>query len=352
MEKIKNFVRNWTERGYEKGEMQTFWLTFLRDVMEISEPEKMIKFEESIPNGFIDALIEDTKVLIEQKSSTVKLDAEVFQQAKKYNDTLEYSRKVRWIVTCNFKEFLIYDMNKRKPEIEPLKILLTELPEKYQLFEFLIDRNKLKLRTEEEISVAAGKVVDKLYETLRKNYLNPNSEPSLKSLNKLCVRLVFCLYAESAGILGKHKIFTEYLEKASDIRHGLISLFKVLNTPENLRDPYEDELNKFPYINGGLFADSEVEIPRITAATRSILVNEICNFKWVDISPTIFGAVFESTINSKVRRAGGMHYRNFLLPQINLVGRSSLTTYLAISAVKPHSYAEFLAKNFVTRKTR
>ena len=308
MEKIKNFVRNWTERGYEKGEMQTFWLTFLRDVMEISEPEKMIKFEESIPNGFIDALIEDTKVLIEQKSSTVKLDAEVFQQAKKYNDTLEYSRKVRWIVTCNFKEFLIYDMNKRKPEIEPLKILLTELPEKYQLFEFLIDRNKLKLRTEEEISFAAGKVVDKLYETLKKNYLNPNSESSLKSLNKLCVRLVFCLYAESAGILGKHKIFTEYLEKASDIRHGLISLFKVLNTPENLRDPYEDELNKFPYINGGLFADSEVEIPRITAATRSILVNEICNFKWVDISPTIFGAVFESTINSKVRRAGGMHY--------------------------------------------
>jgi type I restriction-modification system DNA methylase subunit len=308
MEKIKNFVRNWTERGYEKGEMQVFWLSFFRDVLKVSEPERLIKFEEVIPKGFIDALIEDTRVLIEQKSSSVKLDEEVFKQAKRYNDTLEYARKARWIITCNFQEFQIYDMNKRKPENEPIKILLKELAEKFRLFEFLIDKNKLKLRQEEEISVAAGKVVDKLYETLKKNYLNPDDETSLKSLNKLCVRLVFCLYAESAGILGKHKIFTEYLEKANDIRHGLISLFKVLNTPENLRDPYDDELNKFPYINGGLFAEEKIEIPRITAATRSILVNEISNFKWENISPTIFGAVFESTINAKVRRAGGMHY--------------------------------------------
>ena len=263
MKNVKNFIKQWTERGYEKGEMQIFWLTFLRDVLAVTEPEKSIKFEEPIPNGFIDALIEDTRVLIEQKSSSVKLDSEVFQQAKKYNDNLEYSRKARWIVTSNFQEFQIFDMNKRKPEIEPLKIRLSELAEKYHLFEFLIDRNKLKLRAEEEISVAAGKVVDKLYETLKKNYVNPNAESSLKSLNKLCVRLVFCLYAESAGIFGKHKIFTEYLEKASDIRHGLISLFKVLNTPENLRDPYDDELNKFPYVNGGLFAETEIEIPRM-----------------------------------------------------------------------------------------
>lgn len=308
MKKINGFLKDWTWRGYEKGEAQIFWLSFLRDVLEITEPEKIVKFEVAVPNGFIDAMIEDTKVLIEQKSSSVKLDAEVYQQAKKYNDTLEYSRKARWIVTCNFKEFWVYDMNKRKPENEPLKILLAELPEKFRLFEFLIDKQKLKLRQEEEISVVAGKVVDKLYETLKQNYLNPNDEKSLQSLNKLCVRLVFCLYSESAGIFGKHKIFTEYVEKASDVRNALFRLFKVLNTPENLRDPYDDELNKFPYVNGGLFADEKIEIPRITVATRNILVNEICNFKWKDISPTIFGAVFESTINGKVRRSGGMHY--------------------------------------------
>ena len=308
MKKIENFILQWKERGYEKGEAQVFWLQFLRDVLEVQEPEKLVKFEVPIPNGYIDALIEDTKVLIEQKSSTVKLDAEVFQQAKKYNDTLEYSRKARWIVTCNFKEFQIYDMNKRKPEVEPLKILLAELPEKFQMFEFLIDRQKLKLRQEEEISVAAGKVVDKLYETLKQNYLNPDDEKSLQSLNKLCVRLVFCLYAESSGIFGKHKIFTEYLERENELRRGLRDLFKILNTPEKLRDPYEDELNKFPYVNGGLFADEEIELPRISEATRNILVNEICNFKWKDISPTIFGAVFESTLNPLKRRLGGLHY--------------------------------------------
>lgn len=184
MKRIENFLLQWQEKGYEKGEGQVFWLSFLRDVLEVSEPEKLVKFEVSIPNGFIDALIEDTKVLIEQKSSSVKLDAEVYKQAKKYNDTLEYSRKARWIVTCNFKEFQIYDMNKRKPEIEPLKIMLSELQEKFQMFEFLIDRQKLKLRQEEEISVAAGKVVDKLYETLKKNYLNPEDEKTLQSLAK------------------------------------------------------------------------------------------------------------------------------------------------------------------------
>ena len=308
MKQLEKFIRQWTGRGYEKGEAHTFWLQFLREVLEITEPENLVKFEVKVSTGYIDAFINDTKVLIEQKSSSVKLDAAVFQQAKKYNDALEYTRKARWIVTCNFQEFQIYDMNKRKPEVEPIKILLAELPEKFRLFEFLVDRQKLKLRQDEEISVAAGKVVDKLYETLKQNYLNPNDEKSLQSLNKLCVRLVFCLYAESAGIFGKHKVFTEYLEKENDLRRGLRDLFKILNTPENLRDPYEDELNKFPYVNGGLFADEEIEIPRITAATRNILINEICNFKWKDISPTIFGAVFESTINAKLRRAGGMHY--------------------------------------------
>lgn len=301
MKQPEKFIRQWTGRGYEKGESRSFWLTFLREVMGVEKPEKLVKFEEPVPTGYIDALIEDTKVLIEQKSSTVKLDETVFLQAKKYNDAPEYSRKAHRIVTCNFREFQVYDMNKRKPELEPLKILLAELPEKVRLFESLIDRQKLKLRQEEEISVAAGKVVDKLYETLKQNYLNPNAEKSLQSLNKLCVRLVFCLYAESAGILGKHKIFTEYPERENDLDCAT-------NTPENLRDPYDDELNKFPYVNGGLLADEEIEIPRIPAATRNILMNEICNFKWKDINPTIFGAVFESTLNPLKRRLGGLHY--------------------------------------------
>lgn len=305
---VGKFVEEWSGRGYEKGETHAFWLSLLRDVLEIEEPEKVISFEVPVLGGYIDALIEDTSVLIEQKSKTVRLDDAVFQQAKHYNDTLEYSRRARWIVTCNFQEFVIYDMDESKPEAEPLRILLAELPDKAYLLDFLIDRNKLKLRKEDELSVAAGKVVDKLYETLKAGYLNPDSEETLQSLNRLCVRLVFCLYADSAGIFGKHGMFTTFIETESDLRRGLRDLFKVLNTPENERDPYDDQLNQFPYVNGGLFADDAIEIPRITPAIRDILLNEICTFKWKDISPTIFGAVFESTINAKFRRTGGLHY--------------------------------------------
>ena len=305
---VGKFVEEWAGRGYEKGETHSFWLSLLRDVLEIEEPEKVIAFEVPVQGGYIDALIEDTSVLIEQKSKAVKLDDSVFQQAKDYDDALEYSRRARWIVTCNFQEFVIYDMEERKPEIKPLRILLAELPDKAYLLDFLIDRNKLKLRKEDELSVEAGKVVDKLYETLKVGYLNPDSEETLQNLNKLCVRLVFCLYADSAGIFGRHGIFTTFIETENDMRRGLRDLFKVLNTPENERDPYDDRLNQFPYVNGGLFADDGIEIPRITPATRDILLNEICTFKWKDISPTIFGAVFESTINAKFRRKGGMHY--------------------------------------------
>ena len=305
---VGKFVEEWVGRGYEKGETHAFWLSLLRDVLGVEEPEKIIAFEVPVPSGYIDALIEDTSVLIEQKSKAVRLDDAAFQQAKHYNDALEYSRRARWIVTCNFQEFVIYDMDESKPETEPLRILLVELLDKAYLLDFLIDRNKLKLRKEDELSVAAGKVVDKLYETLKAGYLKPDSEETLQSLNRLCVRLVFCLYADSAGIFGKHGMFTAFIETENDMRRGLRDLFKVLNTPENERDPYDDRLNKFPYVNGGLFADDAIEIPRITPAIRHILLNEICTFKWKDISPTIFGAVFESTINAKFRRKGGLHY--------------------------------------------
>ncbi len=303
-DKIKKFISDWNGRGYEKGEAQIFWLQLLRDVLNISEPETLIEFEKSTPDGgFIDAYLGDTRVIIEQKSFDVKLDEAVYQQAKRYNNSLPELSNARWIVTCNFQEFQIYNMM----TLEPFKrILLSDLDKKADQLEFLIDRNKIKLREQEALSVKAGKFVDKLYEELKNNYIKPHTDEQLKSLNKLCVRLVFCWYAESAGVFGKQKIFTEFLEKENDLRRGLRDLFRVLNTPEKERDPYE-ELNKFPYVNGGLF-DGDIEIPKITPRTRGVLVNDLCKFEWRDISPTIFGAVFESTINSKFRRAGGMSY--------------------------------------------
>lgn len=304
---VKNFVAQWSNRGYEKGEAQTFWLTLLRDVFEVDKPEKIIKFEVQVPSGFIDALIDDTHTLIEQKSSNISLnDIEIFNQAKRYNDALEYSRKARHIITCNFKEFRIFDMDMPKPQNSPLIIALNELNDKFHALDFIIDRNKIKIRLEHELSLEAGKIVAKIYNELLKSLAPASNE---KKLNILCVRIIFCLYAESIDIFGKHKAFRDYLAKENNIRRALLELFNVLNTPENQRSPYlDDDLKAFPYVNGGLFADN-IDFPNFTPELRELLLEEASsNFNWSGISPTIFGTVFESTLNPETRREGGMHY--------------------------------------------
>ena len=319
MNDVKKFVSQWSGRGYEKGESHSFWLSFLRDVFGVSEPEKFIRFEVPVKlkhTSFIDAFLPDTKVIIEQKSLSENLEQEKSQsdgetltpyaQAQRYGSSLPYSMRPRWIVVCNFAEFLIYDM---ETLAAPTKILLTELPDKFSAFDFLIDETKNKLRIELELSLKAGEIVGKLYDALHEQYINPNNENSLASLNKLCMRLVFCLFAESTGIFGKHKIFRDYLERENNIRRGLLDLFQTLNTPIDARDPYlDDTLKKFPYVNGGLFAGA-IEIPNFTPEIKELLLEEASSgFNWSGISPTIFGAVFESTLNPITRRAGGMHY--------------------------------------------
>ena len=319
MKDKKKFVEQWSGRGYEKGETHSFWLSFLRDVLNISEPEKFISFEVPVKlkhTSFIDAFLPDTKVIIEQKSLSESLSQEKsqsdgetltpYEQAQRYGSSLPYSMRPRWIVVCNFADFLIYDMETLG---EPQKIFLDELPEKFHAFDFLIDKERNKIRIELELSLKAGEIVGKLYDALHAQYINPNNENSLASLNKLCVRLVFCLYAESTGIFGKHKIFRDYLAEEKNIRWALIHLFDVLNTPLEARDPYlDDTLKKFPYVNGGLFSGS-IEIPNFTPEIKNLLLEDASSgFNWSGISPTIFGAVFESTLNPQTRRAGGMHY--------------------------------------------
>ena len=319
MNDVKKFIAQWSGRGYEKGESHSFWLSLLRDVFGISEPEKFIRFEVPVKfkhTSFIDAFLPDTKVIIEQKSLSESLSQEKsqsdgstltpYEQAQRYGSSLPYSMRPRWIVVCNFAKFLLYDM---ETLAEPTKIFLDELPEKFHALDFLVDKTKNKLLIELELSLKAGEIVGKLYESLHSQYLNPDNEHSLTSLNKLCVRLVFCLFAESSGIFGKQKIFRDYLQKENNIRRGLLDLFDVLNTPIDARDPYlDDTLKKFPFVNGGLFSDA-IEIPNFTPEIKNLLLEEASSgFNWAGISPTIFGAVFESTLNPVTRRAGGMRY--------------------------------------------
>lgn len=233
-----------------------------------------------------------------------------FQQAKRYAAELPYSKRPRWIVTCNFAEFYIYDME--KPFGEPEVVYLKDLEKDYYRLQFLVDSGSEHIKKELQVSIAVGEIVGRLYDALLAQYKDAASEHSLKSLNMLCVRLVFCFYAEDAGIFGRRSMFHDYLEQysAKDMRRALIELFKVLDTKAEERDPYlEEDLAAFPYVNGGLFENENIEIPQFTEEIRQlILTNASEDFDWSAISPTIFGAVFESTLNPETRRSGGMHY--------------------------------------------
>ena len=319
--RAKEFAKYWADKGYEKGESQPFWLSLLRDVLGVEHPEQFINFEEQAKldhTSFIDGHISATHVLIEQKSRGKDLRKAIrqsdgtlltlFQQAQRYSAVLPYSLRPRWIVTCNFEEFLVYDME--KPHGEPESILLKNLGKEYYRLQFLVDTGDDNIRREMEVSIKAGRLVGKLYDEILKQYHDTTDPHILQSLNMLCVRLVFCLYAEDAGVFGGHNKFYNYINSysARDMRKALIDLFRILNTKD--RDEYEDEaLLQFPYVNGGLFRDEDIEIPHFSDAIRDLLLNQAsADFDWSDISPTIFGAAFESTLNPETRRSGGMHY--------------------------------------------
>ena len=314
------FAERWKGRGYEKGDSQVFWTELLTEVFGIENPSTFIRYEEQVKvdkTNFIDGHIPSTRVLIEQKSidkdlrkGIVQSDGSLlnpFQQAKRYVANMPLSEHPKWIVTCNFAEFLVYDME--QPNGEPEQILLANLGKEYYRLQFLVDAKNEHLSKEMQVSMDAGKIVGRIYDALLKQY-DDSSPEALRWLNILCVRIVFCLYAEDAEIF-KHDQFHDFLVtyEAKDLRRALRDLFEVLNTPQEKRSRYlQAELAAFPYTNGGLF-EEEIEIPQFTEELKeTLLQNASMDFDWSEISPTIFGAVFESTLNPETRRSGGMHY--------------------------------------------
>ena len=318
----KQFAAYWATRGDEKQDTQSFWLSLLRTVYGVENPAQFIQFEVPVKLdhvSYIDGFIPATRVLIEQKSANVDLprgsrqsDGSMltpYQQARRYAAYLPHNQNPRWIVVCNFQQFQIHDMN--RPNDEPETVLLADLEKEYHRLQFLVDTGSTLVKKEMEVSLQAGEIVGVLYDALLKQYKDPESPETLKSLNALCVRLVFCLYAEDAGVFGGHGMFQRYLQNhTGDARRALIDLFRVLDTQPEDRDPYIDEdLAAFPYVNGGLFADEDVVIPRLDETIVDLILHRASeDFDWSVISPTIFGAVFESTLNPETRRKGGMHY--------------------------------------------
>lgn len=328
----KVFAEKWAGRGNEKSETQFFWRSLLHDIYGMENVDDILQFEvpvkikhtvaegEQTTTRFIDVMIPFTHIVIEQKSYGIDLkkpasqsggdNLTAFEQAKRYADFLPAGQHPRWIITCNFAEFHIHDME--KPTEKPQIVLLENLPQEYDRLRFLIDKGDMPKLPEEKISFTAGDIVKRLKDALKKQYIDPESRQAKESLNKLCVRLVFCLYAEDAGVFDIHNMFHDYLKSfhPQNVRLALIELFKALATPDEKRDPYMNErLAAFPYVNGGLFEDESIEIPNFNEEILDILLNHAsADFDWSQISPPIFGALFESTLSNDVRRTGGMHY--------------------------------------------
>lgn len=332
----REFVKTWSSpnKGREDADRQTFWNDLLQRVYGINDYYNYITYEKDVQvkaggkvtTRRIDGYIPSTKVMIEMKGKNIKdLTKPLkqsggggltpFEQAKRYANFLPNSEQPRWILVSNFNEIDIHDME--KPLAKPTVIKLSDLPQKVKLLEFIVNASQQKVIDEKKLSVDAGNLVAKIYHELTNAYaqgrgVDVNSPEIQRSLNMLIVRLVFLLYADDSNLFGKDNIFQAFIERREprDIRRDLSTLFKVLDQPESERDPYlDDEFNQFAYVNGGMFSDENVIIPQFTDELKRLIVEEAgAGFDWSGISPTIFGAVFESTLNPETRRSGGMHY--------------------------------------------
>ena len=315
------FAAKWKGHGEEKQESQRFWLELLEKVLGAEHVMDLVRFEERVRlshTSFIDIMVPATHTMIEQKSAKKELDEPIrqadgtkltpFQQAKRYSAELPYSERPRWIVVCNFRQFDIYDME--RPNDAPTRVELENLEKDWTCLRFITDTKSTRIQKEMELSRAAGELVGKIYDALLPCYGAEPSAQDAEDLNKLIVRLVFCFYAEDAGLFGKHDMFHDYMEgfAPKHFRRGLMDLFAVFDQKPEERDRFLDEdMAAFPYVNGSLFTE-EVPVPPISESVRQLILDEGCGFDWSNISPTIFGAIFESTLNPATRRAGGMHY--------------------------------------------
>ena len=321
----KKFVERWQQaEGNEDREARSFLIELLQDVLGIKDPTKVLDFERRVKGRKIDAFYEDMGILLEAKSRKPGILDErrnngaygfetPYEQAKWYANELPSSIKPRWIIVTDFDEFRIHDLDTENPEREYVSVKLEDLPEQSYLFDFFFDKSQSRLVKEKELSVEAGEIVGRLYNSLMAQYKNIDTDAhEQRSLNILIVRFVFLLYAEDAGLLQEHQAFLKYMRDIApeNFRDALFQLFKVLDTPIEERDPYLNErLAAFPYINGSLFKREDIVIPQFTKEIKEALLREASQeFDWSGISPTIFGAAFESTLNPGTRRAGGMHY--------------------------------------------
>ena len=330
----KEFVKRWQKRlaaipagsNNEQQDTQKFWVDLLINVLGIPSNtiDSFVDFERKVRGRRIDVFVSDHNLLCEQKSWGIDLDKPEprnggmetpLQQAMWYARHLPYSERPRWVMTCNFGTFRLYDLDNERPEDTVQEFSLEELPDSLYLLSFLTSNETSRLHKEQQLSIEAGAYVSRLYDALAKQYhhieeKDERAQEEQRSLNVLITRIIFLLYAEDADLLQSHQAFGRYCEgDPAKLRRKLVDLFETIDTPLEQRDEYMDEdLAAFPYVNGGLFADSSIIVPQMTSEILEAIADASQDFDWREISGVIFGGVFEGTLNPETRHAGGMHY--------------------------------------------
>ena len=297
------FAQDWKDAGYEKGQTQLFYRDFF-DIFDVPV-RRVASFEEPVKllgdrRGFIDLFWKGV-LLVEQKSAGRDLTA-AKAQALSYFPGLKDADLPRYILLSDFATFELYDLD----EDESVAFALADLPQHVEKFGFILGVQKRTFKDQDPVNIRASERVGDLHDALAASgYTGHNLEQFL-------VRIVFCFFADDTGIFEPRDIFLDLLESrtredGADLGGWLAQLFQVLNTPVDGRSKHLDpDLAQFPYVNGDLFRDPLL-IPSFDAQMRQRLI-DACHFNWSDISPAIFGSLFQSVMNKNERRAQGAHY--------------------------------------------
>ena len=251
-------------------------------------------------SGFID-LFWPGVLLIEQKSSGRNL-TDAYKQAGDYFDVLNEREHPRYILVSDFQNFELHDLDEGKQT----NFKLSDLPTHVEKFGFIIGVERKTFRDQDPANIKAAELVGHLHDALKEAGYQGHD------LERFLVRIVFCLFADDTGIFEPRDIFLDFIETrtredGSDLGPMLTQLFQVLDTPDGKRSlTLDEDLANFPYVNGDLFREP-LRIPSFNKTMRERLL-EACYFDWSNISPAIFGALFQSVMEPAERRAQGAHY--------------------------------------------
>ena len=298
-----SFAEEWRDAAYEKGETQSFYNDFFK-VFDVRR-RSVARYEEHVAKlgngrGFID-LFWPGVLIVEQKSAGRDL-AKAYGQAGEYFDALPERDRPRYILVSDFQTFELHDLDERKK----VSFSLADLPENVEEFGFILGVQRRTFRDQDPVNIEAAELVGRLHDALDTVGYRGHD------LERFLVRIVFCLFADDTGIFEPRDIFFDFLETrtgedGADLGPWLAQLFQVLDTREGDRAATLDEdLNRFPYVNGRLF-EEPLRIPSFDGSMRRKLL-DACRFDWSNISPAIFGALFQSVMDPAERRKQGAHY--------------------------------------------